>query len=469
MTSFRLKAALRHSVVVIALMLAASAPAIAQAGADTVLIKRGEYLAKAGDCVACHTAPGGKAMAGGLALPTPIGAIISTNITPSKTYGIGNYTFDQFSDALRRGIRADGQRLYPAMPYTSYALITDDDTRALFAYFMQSNEPVDAAPTPTELPFPFNIRLSMAAWNILFHDTKQFQPEAQQSADWNRGSYLVRGLAHCGACHTPRNFLMAEKSSQELGGGDVGAWYAPNITSDDNSGIGAWSIANLTAYMKEGHAVDKAQAAGPMAEAVDNSLRHLLDADLTAIAIFLKSTTAIHDVADTRPASSWDGTADHLSEIRGVALPADPAAMSGLQLYDGYCASCHQARGEGSFDGSLPSLLHNTSLGRSNTNNLVMVILEGVHRQPGVFMPAFGKTLSDVQIASLGNTVLQGFGNPKAHITTDQVKALRDAGAKSLLLPAVRVAMGFAGLVLLLAALLLLRRRRIKASQLHFG
>lgn len=469
MTSIPFTAALRHSVAVIALMLMTSAPAIAQVAADGSLIKRGEYFAKAGDCVACHTAPGGRAMAGGLALPTPIGDIISTNITPSKTNGIGNYTFEQFSNALRLGIRGDGQRLYPAMPYTSYALLTDDDTRALYAYFRQSIEPVDSATPPTELPFPFNIRLSMAAWNILFLDTKRFQPEAQQSAEWNRGAYLVRGLAHCGDCHTPRNLLMAEKSSEFLGGGDVGVWHAPNITSDDNSGIGSWSIEELTAYMKDGHAAGKAQAAGPMAEAVDNSLRYLDDADLNAIVVYLKSTVAIHDAADTRPASSWTGAADDLSKIRGVALPADPAAMSGPQLYDGYCASCHQARGEGSFDGSLPPLIHDTSLGRSNTNNLVMVILEGVQRQPDVFMPAFDKTLSDAQIATLGNFVLQRFGNPQAKITTDQVETLRDGGAKSFLLTAARIAIGAAGLVLVLAILFLFRQRRFKASKLRFG
>lgn len=168
-------------------------------------LQRGQYLATAGDCVACHTAPGGKPFAGGLPVPTPIGTIFATNITPSKMAGIGNYTEQQFSDALRRGIRADGARLYPAMPYTAYAQISDDDVQALYAWFMHGVSAVDTVPAPTRLPFPFNIRLSMAAWNLLFLDSKPFTPDPGKSADWNRGAYLVRGLAHCSTCHTPRN------------------------------------------------------------------------------------------------------------------------------------------------------------------------------------------------------------------------------------------------------------------------
>lgn len=172
------------------LLLALHGPAAAQAAgsADSALVQRGQYLATAGDCVACHTAPGGKSMAGGLSLPTPLGAIVSTNITPSKTHGIGNYTLVQFTDALRKGVRADGQHLYPAMPYTSYALVTDDDASAMYAWFMQAVAPVDSAPPATELPFPFNIRLSMAAWNLLFLDSKPFVADAGKSAEWNRGA-----------------------------------------------------------------------------------------------------------------------------------------------------------------------------------------------------------------------------------------------------------------------------------------
>jgi mono/diheme cytochrome c family protein len=437
--------------------------ATATGAADAGRVKRGEYLARAGDCIACHTAPGGKTMAGGLPLGTPIGAIISTNITPSKTHGIGNYTLEQFTDALRKGIRADGRNLYPAMPYTSYALVSDDDAKALYAYFMQGVQPVDAAPSKkTELPFPFNIRLEMAAWNLLFLDNKRFQPDPGKSTEWNRGAYLVRGLAHCSACHSPRNLLMAEQSSRELAGGEIGPWFAPNITSDANSGIGGWSEKELVDYMRLGHTADKGQAAGPMVEAIDNSLRYLTEDDLRAMATYLKSVPALHDATDTRPVYAWGAAADNLDSIRGVALPKDPNRMTGPQLYDAHCATCHQARGQGSFDDGLPPLFHNPDLGRTNTNNLVMVLLDGIERQadvPDVLMPGFRKELSDQQIATLGVYLAKNYGNPKVQVTADQVKTLRAGGASSNLVWLARLGM-IAVVVLLIAAFFAFRRRR---------
>ncbi|WP_449428431.1 c-type cytochrome [Rhodanobacter umsongensis] len=431
-------------------------------------LQRGQYLATAGDCVACHTAPGGKPFAGGLPVPTPIGTIFATNITPSKMAGIGNYTEQQFSDALRRGIRADGARLYPAMPYTAYAQISDDDVQALYAWFMHGVSAVDTVPAPTRLPFPFNIRLSMAAWNLLFLDSKPFTPDPGKSADWNRGAYLVRGLAHCSTCHTPRNLLMAEQSSRALAGGEVGTWHAPNITSDADSGIGGWSESDLVAYMKLGHATGRAQAAGPMAEAVDNSLQHLTAADLQAIATYLKTIPAQHDPADTRAVDSWGAAFDELDSLRGVALPSDPNQMTGAQLYDGYCASCHQDRGQGSFDGGLPSLFHNTATGRTNTNNLVMVILDGI-RWPAdgsdVHMPGFAQTLTDQQVATLGSYLTKHYGNPAAVISVDQVKTLRAGGAPSHLVLLARLALVVVLLVLVAIIVMLMRRRRRKAVQ----
>jgi len=434
--------------------------------ANTEQLQRGQYLATAGDCVACHTAPGGKPFAGGLPVPTPIGTIFATNITPSKTAGIGNYTEQQFSDALRRGIRADGKQLYPAMPYTAYAQISDDDVQALYAWFMHGVNPFDTAPTPTRLPFPFNIRLSMAAWNLLFLDSKPFTPDPGQSAEWNRGAYLVRGLAHCSTCHTPRNLLMAEQSSRELAGGDVGTWHAPNITSDADSGIGGWSESDLIAYMKLGHAIGRAQAAGPMAEVVDNSLQHLTATDLQAIATYLKTVPAQHDPADTRAVDTWGAAFDELDSLRGVALPSDPNQMTGAQLYDAYCASCHQDRGQGSFDGGLPSLFHNTATGRTNTNNLVMVILDGISWPAdgsGVHMPGFAQTLTDQQVATLGSYLLKHYGNPAAVISADQVKTLRAGGAPSHLVLLARLALIVILLVLVAIIVMLMRRRRRKA------
>jgi len=435
-------------------------------GSNAERVQRGKYLATAGDCVACHTAPGGKPFAGGLPLPTPIGDIIATNITPSKTAGIGNYTERQFSDALRRGIRADGRHLYPAMPYTAYAQITDADMQALYAYFMHGVAPVDSKPAPTRLPFPFNLRWSMAAWNMLFLDSKPFTPDPGKSAAWNRGAYLVRGLAHCSTCHTPRNLLMAEQPSRELAGGDVGTWHAPNITPDADSGIGNWSEAELVAYIKLGHATGRAQAAGPMAEAVDNSLQYLTAADLQAIATYLKTIPAQHDPADTRAVDDWGSASDELDSLRGVALPVDPDKMTGAQLYDAYCASCHQARGQGSFDGGLPPLFHNTATGRTNTNNLVMVILDGIRwtDRSGVHMPGFANHLDDRQIATLAAYLIRHYGNPAAKVSVEQVRQLRAGGAPSHLVALVRWAMAIVLLVILAIVILSVRRMRRRSS-----
>ena len=440
----------------------ASASAMAATG-DAATVERGRYLATAGDCIACHSVPGGKPMAGGLALATPLGPIIATNITPSNTHGIGSYTLAQFSDAVRHGVRADGAHLYPAMPYTAYAKLTDADLAALYAYFMHGVAPVDAAPaTTTKLPFPFNIRLSMAGWNLLFLDKKPFEPDPAKSAEWNRGAYLAQGLAHCGTCHTPRNLLMAEQLSKELGGADLGTWHAPNITSDVNSGIGSWSRQDLVGYLRTGRAAQRGQAAGPMAEAIDHSLQHLNDTDLNAIAAYLQSMPALRDAADTKPVTQWGAADEELNAIRGVPLPKDLNRMSGPQLYDAHCASCHQAKGEGSFDGSLPPLYHNSATGRSQTNNLVMAMLDGVERQDGGsnhLMPAFRQVLSDEQIVTLGNYVQGKYGNPAGKVTLEQVTTLRRGGAPSNLIGIARGAM-IVGLLALLLLFLWWRGRK---------
>ena len=430
---------------------------------DNELIQRGKYLSTAGDCVACHSVPGGKPFAGGLALPTPIGEIIATNITPSKTVGIGNYTLEQFSDALRKGIRADGKHLYPAMPYTSYAKVSDDDVKAMYAYFMNDVAAVETAPKPTQLPFPFNIRLSMAGWNLLFLDSQPYKADPAQSTEWNRGAYLTQGLTHCSACHSPRNLMMAEVASKELAGGDVGTWHAPNITSDLNSGVGGWDTEELIKYLKTGESLDKGQAAGPMAEAVDHSLQYLTDADLKAIAVYIKSVPAQREAADSKPVYALGQKTDELSSLRGVALPADPNKMTGAQIYDGYCGTCHQAQGQGSFDGGLPSLSHNTAVGRSNTHNLVMVILEGIHRKSDgsdVRMPGFASELTDQQIATLANYLTQHYGNPGAKVSVDQVEQQRAGGAKSHLAALAQGAIVVGVIVLLVLVFWLIRRQR---------
>ena len=448
--------------------IAATAPASAASAAE---VQRGRYLALAGDCEACHTAPGGKPFAGELPVATPIGSIVSTNITPSRSDGIGGYTLQQFSDAVRKGVRSDGKNLYPAMPYTAYAQLDDADVRALYAYFMHGVQSVDRRPPPTRLPFPFNIRASMAFWNLLFLDHKPFAPDPKQSAEWNRGAYLVRGLTHCGTCHTPRNFFMAEQSSRFLSGASLGTWFAANITPDPNSGIGNWGDQDIVQYLQRGSAPGKGQAAGPMAEAVDHSLRHLTGADLDAIALYLKSIPARRDPNITRAADSWGGSYADLASIRGKPLPKNPDQMTGLQLYDAYCATCHQDRGQGSFDGGLPPLFHNTATGRRNTDNLVMVMLDGIAWRTdgsGVRMPAFAQELSDRQVATLGDYLTQHFGDPAATVTVDQVRMLRAGGPSSnlVLLARIGLAVAIVILITIIVAIVwaLLRRRRALPS-----
>ena len=432
-------------------LVALSALAQAPANAPQDLVERGRYLATAGDCVACHTAPQGTAMAGGLAIATPLGPIYSTNITPSKTTGIGNYTLAQFTAALRQGRRADGAYLYPAMPYTAYAKATDDDMAAMYAYFMHGVAPVDSTPPATRLPFPFSIRASMAAWNALFLDTTPYQANTRQAPEWNRGAYLVQGLAHCGACHTPRNALMAEDPRRSLGGGEAGPWHAPNISSDLRAGIGGWSEDELVHYMHEGHVAGKGSSGGPMAEAVDHSLGHLTEADLHAMAVYLKSTPAIADPAATQPAYSWGQATDQLASIRGVALPQNLGNMTGPQLYDAFCASCHQAQAQGSADGKLPALFHHSTVGRSNTNNLVLSILQGVPRHGrDSIMPAFAHELTDAQVTTLSNYLLKEYGNPKARVTDSQVARLRSNAPDNTLVNLVRAGMVIGALVVLL-------------------
>ncbi|NMM85712.1 cytochrome C [Rhodococcus sp. SRB_17] len=446
-----LNSCLRTGLVAALCLVALSARAQAPATAPQDLVERGRYLATAGDCVACHTAPQGAAMAGGLAIATPLGAIYSTNITPSKTSGIGNYTLAQFTAALRQGRRADGAYLYPAMPYTAYAKTTDDDMAAMYAYFMHGVAPIDSAPPATQLPFPFSIRASLAVWNALFLDTTPYQPNAQQTPEWNRGAYLVQGLAHCSACHTPRNALMAEDPKRSLGGGEAGPWHAPNISSDPQSGIGGWSDDELVHYLREGHAVGKGSSGGPMAEAVDHSLSHLSEADLRAVAVYLRSTPAIADPAATQPAYSWGQATDQLASIRGVALPQNLGSMTGPQLYDAFCASCHQAQAQGSADGKLPALFHHSTLGRSNTNNLVLSILQGVPRHGrDSIMPAFAHELTDPQISTLGNYLLKEYGNPQARVTDSQVARLRSNAPDNTLVQLARWGMAIAVLIVLL-------------------
>jgi mono/diheme cytochrome c family protein len=447
-------------------------------GQTAATIERGKYLAIAADCGACHTAPGGKPFAGGLAIDTPLGTIYSTNITPSQDFGIGRYTEEQFSRALRRGIRRDGAELYPAMPYTSYAKFTEDDARALYAYFTQAVTPVDQSTPQTELPFPLNIRLSMMGWNLLFLDTAAFVPDSHQSAEWNRGAYLVQGAAHCSTCHTPRGFLMQEETSRALSGAQVGPWYAPNITSDPISGIGSWSQEDLAAYLRTGHLSRKGQAAGSMGEAVTKSFQHLTASDIDAIATYVKSVPAVHEPGDGASRFTAGKAFSELATLRGRgSVSSNSANATGAELFQGNCASCHSAEGQGSKDGYYPSLFQNSATGAKNPTNLIAAILYGVDRTISgrqAFMPGFGghptdaNPLGDRDIAALGNYVLTHYGSTDTTITEQQVAEVRQGGPGSPL-PALARGGVAAGIVVVLLSIAFVIFKRRKTSSLYIG
>jgi mono/diheme cytochrome c family protein len=314
----------------------------------------------------------------------------------------------------------------------------------------------------------------MAGWNLLFLDTKPFVPDPSKSVEWNRGAYLATGLAHCSTCHTPRNALMAEDLSKNLAGSPLGTWFAPNLTADATSGLGGWSAQELVDYLRTGHTAGKAQAAGPMAEAIDHSLRHLTEADLRAIATYVKSVPAVHDAADGdgAPVHARGAASDGMAYLRGEPVPTDRNLLSGPLLFDAHCATCHQAKGEGSFDGGLPALFHNTAVGRSNTNNLVMTMLDGVQREEahgggeglGVRMPAFRTVLTDQQIVTLGNYLTTTYGNPAAKVTLPQVQSLRAGGEPSSLVTLARVGMA-AGVLIVLGLIIWWTRRRKRAPR----
>ena len=444
------------------------------AAPDATLVERGKYLATAADCTGCHTVPhGGKPFAGGYGIASPLGAIVATNITPSKTAGIGNYTEAQFARALRQGVRADGAHLYPAMPYTAYTLLADEDVRALYAYFMLGVQAVDDAPaTATDLPFPFNIRASMAVWNALFLKERRFVPDAAQSQQVNRGAYLAQALAHCSACHTPRNALMAEQGGRALAGGALGPWYAPNITAHE-SGLQGWSEQEIVQYLRSGRAPGKAQAAGPMAEAIENSLQYLREDDLRAIVAWLRTVPA-QDAGGGQGASFARGAAHDLEPaLRGRNGPNERDSLqSGAQLFSGNCASCHQADGAGSEGQDYPALFHNTATGGARADNLIDAILYGVDRTVAgqrVLMPRFDgassvNRLSDAQIARIAGYVLVQHGNAAASVSAADVARARAGGARPWLARAqpwlAPSALGLLALLLVLAAWLGARARR---------
>jgi mono/diheme cytochrome c family protein len=446
----------------LALALMLAAPAVR---ADDA-VERGRYLATAGDCMACHTKPnGGAAYAGGYSISSPMGEIWASNITPSVKFGIGSYSEADFERAVRQGVRKDGARLYPAMPYTSYAKLSDRDIHDLYAYFMAEVKPVEQLSPSTDLPFPFNVRMSMAGWNLLFLDRTPAADDPARDAQWNRGAYLVEGLEHCGSCHTPRGLMMQEKSSQALAGGSLGLWYAPNITSDKVSGIGAWTDQDIARYLKTGKVAGKAQAGGGMAEAITHSLSKLTDQDIASIVTYLRTVPAVADPAMKKNASAWtlrSGASVGEARIRGTALPL----KDGQVLYDGVCASCHGTRGEGSTDQYYPSLVNNSTVGAATPQNLIATILTGVDREVAgehTVMPHFStgsyvQPLGDEEVASVATYVRQQFG-PGDSVSAADVALARAGGPRPLLMTLTTYGLPLGALAIIALGIWLWRRR----------
>jgi mono/diheme cytochrome c family protein len=400
----------------IAFVSVAAGPAVAAtttAAAPDDTVARGKYLAVAGDCVACHSAPGGKPYAGGLYLTSPFGRISTPNLTPDKRTGIGNWSDEQFYRAMHTGIDNAGDHLYPAFPYQWYTRVSREDVLAIKAYLF-SLAPENAPRKPNEMVFPFNVRAGIAGWNALYFHAGTFQPDASKPAQWNRGAYLVEGLGHCAACHTPRNAAQGLIDSEAYAGGMQDDWAAPNITSDPKQGIGGWTEDALVHYLKKGVANGRGAVQGPMAQTVHDSLAHLTDPDLHAIAFYLKSIPA---------KSSYKPSGMATSGTRRV----------GADVYLSYCAACHQANGEG-LAGAVPPLAHNGAVIATGPQDVVRAVLGGLPAQANLApMPGFATVLTAGEIADVTNYVRTSWGNgAPATATQDMVASLAPKSASML-------------------------------------
>jgi mono/diheme cytochrome c family protein len=385
-------------------------PLAAQA-ADKQLLERGKYLARAADCVACHTVEGGAEYAGGLPLESPFGTIYGTNITPDKQHGIGDYSADDFYRAVAQGERRDGSKLYPAMPYTSYHLLKREDSDAIYAYLM-SLEPI-AKPNPqTSLSFPFNVRFGLSFWNMLYKNRVQMLPAEGKSETWQRGQYLVEALGHCGECHTPRNALGALQQDQRLQGGVLLGYEAPSLLADDLAERG-WSTDDLATFLKHGISAQGSMF-NEMYPVFHHSTQYLPKDDHQAMATYL--------LGDQPPAAR---------KVAAVALEQlDDSAQQGRQHYLNLCAGCHGAAGEGiphvavAMDG-------NTTLRLSDSRNLLRVIDDGIKEQQFTGfermqpMPGFSDTLDDAQMRDLLHYLRQTWGGLDTALSPQQVSQLR--------------------------------------------
>jgi mono/diheme cytochrome c family protein len=385
---------------------------------DELQIERGRYLALAGNCASCHTTGAGEFMAGGLAFETPFGRIYSTNITPDADTGIGNWTGPQFLNSMRHGVRPDGEHLYPVFPYTAFTKVTDEDVAALFTY-LKSIPAVSQEAPENDLSFPFNQRPLMSVWKAMFFDDGVYEQDESQSAEWNRGAYIVEALVHCGACHSPRNYLGAEHSDMamtggvyidKVPGGALRPWSAPNLTSAP-SGLGLWPLEEVAAYLKTGRN-SYVETFGPMNEVLLNSTRYLSDEDVNAMSVYLKSLPS--------------------KEGESSAVANDSVLGMGRTLYNLHCGTCHLPTGLGDEE-SAPRLGGGSLVVQaSDPASLINVILDGPElpdpplptkrRKP---MEDFRYLLNDEEIAALASYLRSAWGNTGGAVTAEQVAEQR--------------------------------------------
>jgi len=399
---FRLPARLACRTALAALALAAST------GWTQSLVERGEYLARAGDCVSCHTAPGGAPFAGGLRLDTPFGYMLAPNITPDAETGIGRWSGADFYRAVRDGVNKRGHDMYPTMPYDFYTKVIRADVDALYAY-LRTIKPVRNAVDINQLDFPFNQRFTMGVWRELYFNEGTYRPDPGKSASWNRGGYLVEGLGHCSDCHSPRNLMGGIEKSKAFQGAVIDGWFALDLTSDISTGLGSWSAEELATYFKTGVAKDKTTTLGPMAEVIRNSLSYLTDADRLAMAEYLKSLPPESTLRTGRPAP-------------------DPTKVRGAQLYAENCSGCHQSRGRG-VPGVFPPLAGNPVVLAADPNNILKVVDRGIRARNGfIAMPAFNTQLTDQQVSDIANYVRSSWGNTAAPNATPPMVAKLRAG-----------------------------------------
>ncbi|WP_458093703.1 c-type cytochrome [Roseomonas sp. WA12] len=381
-------------------------------------VERGRYLVILGDCVACHMNPNGEktgsqGFVGGRPIETPFGLIATPNITPDRETGIGTWSADEFYRAMHEGVRPNGARLYPAFPYTYFTRMTRGDSDAIHAY-LNTLEPVRNAVDRDTLPFPFNIRASMLAWNALFFEPGEFRPDPNRSAEWNRGAYIVEGPAHCGACHTPKNMLGGDRNSEHFAGGPLQGWFAASITNDQRLGLGGWSADEIAEYLRTGRNTRSA-ASGPMAEVVMYSTALMTDADLRAIATYLKEPAV-------QPAAV---------PARTPVASNDERMRMGEALYVDRCMACHTRDGQG-VPNMFPRLAGSQVVQQEGPETVVRVVMQGVraaytpHAPTSPAMPPFGWRFSDEQVAAVTTYIRNAWGNAAPPVTVDEARRMRD-------------------------------------------